>query len=328
MPDAIETVAHRAIKNGVFPGCTIALVRKGERFVRAFGTLAHNGEPAREDTIYDLASITKSIPVASLILKLADDEVLAFTDLVRTWIPELQNDHAATIEDLLRYRVHGEPMSLIAQLAPKEIQQHIFRTGFADLPGESHYSNLPAYLLGIIIERATGKRIDRLAHETFFGPLNMASTFFGLGAEYTDVSVYSAIAPTETLETGDVVGIVHDESARAFARDGIVVGHAGLFSNANDMATFLEALLAGSFPYIVKGAQRGLGWELNRGAFMGSHFGPRTIGKTGFTGTSVVCDCDRGVGLVILSNRTYPNRPETNMAINEFRHAVADMVLQ
>ncbi len=324
MPDEIETVANRAIQQGVFPGCTIALVRKGERFVRAFGTLAHNGEPAREDTIYDLASITKSIPVASLILKLAHDESLALNDLVRTWIPELQNDHAATIEDLLRYRVHGEPMSLIAQLAPKEIQQHIFRTGFADLPGESRYSNLPAYLLGIIIERAGGKSIDRLAREVFFEPLNMQSTFFPVAGMDFDVS--HSIAPTEILETGDVVGIVHDESARAFAREGQVVGHAGLFSNAGDMATFLEALLAGSFPYIVKGAQKGLGWELNRGAFMGLRFGPRTFGKTGFTGTSVVCDCDRGVGLVILANRTYPNRPETNAAINEFRHAVASTV--
>lgn len=326
MPKEIETIAARAIKDGVFPGCTIAIVRKGERVLGAYGTLAHNGESAREDTIYDMASVTKSIPVSSLILKLIHDGALTLSDLVRTWIPELQNDHAATIEDLLRYRVHGEPMSLIAHLAPKEIQQHIFRSGFTDLPGESHYSNLPAYLLGIIIERVSGKTIDVLARETFFEPLNMQSTFFpvvGLGFD-----VAHSIAPTETLEDGDVVGIVHDESARAFAREGKVVGHAGLFSNAGDMANFLEALLAGSFPYIVKGAQKGLGWELNRGAFMGSHFGPRTFGKTGFTGTSVVCDCDRGVGLVILSNRTYPNRPENNAAINTFRYAIADIVLK
>jgi CubicO group peptidase (beta-lactamase class C family) len=219
-------------------------------------------------------------------------------------------------------------MSLVAHLAPKEIQRHIFATGFADLPGESHYSNLPAYLLGIIAERVGGKKIDVLARETFFEPLNMSSTFFGLGPESTDISVYSTIAPTETEESGDVVGIVHDESARAFAREGIAVGHAGLFSNAPDLTTFLEALLAGSFPYIVKGAQKGLGWELNRGTFMGSHFGPRTFGKTGFTGTSVVCDCDRGIGLVILSNRTYPSRPHNNEAISAFRRSIADLVLK
>ncbi len=326
MPELIETLAKEAIKAGVFPGCVIGLVKKGDRTIRAFGTLAHNGEPAREDTIYDLASVTKSIPVSSLILKLVHEELLTLQDLVRTWIPELQNDHAATIEDLLRYRVHGEPMSLIAHLSPKEIQQHIFTAGFADLPGASHYSNLPAYLLGIIVERVTGKSIANAARDAFFDPLNMHSTFFPVEGYVPDVA-YS-IAPTETEEAGDVVGIVHDESARAFAREGRVVGHAGLFSNAHDMATFLEALLAGSFPYVVKGAQKGLGWELNHGAFMGSHFGPRTFGKTGFTGTSILCDCDRGLGLVILSNRTYPVRPADNTAINAFRHAVADMLVQ
>ena len=60
---------------------------------------------------------------------------------------------------------------------------------------------------------------------------------------------------------------------------------------------------------------------------MGKKFGPRTFGKTGFTGTSILCDTDRGVGLVILSNRTYPNRPQDNSAINAFRAAVADVVL-
>lgn len=326
MPQHIDTLTERAIKEGVFPGCVVGIVRIGERTIRAYGTIALNGEKAREDTIYDLASITKSIPVASLILKLASEGILDLTDLVRKWIPELQNDHAATVEDLLKYRVYGEPMSLIAHLSLREIRQHIFSTGFSELPGESHYSNLPAYLLGIIVERAGGKPIDLLAHQTYFAPLNMRSTFFPVTGTTLDVSM--SIAPTETEEHGDVIGIVHDESARAFAREGVAVGHAGLFSNAHDLATFLEALLAGSFPYIVKGAQKGLGWELNHGAFMGPYFGPRTFGKTGFTGTSVLCDTDRGVGLIILSNRTYPTRPKDNAAINAYRSAVAAEVLQ
>ncbi len=326
MPNSIDTLAERAVTEGVFPGCVIGIVRTGERVIRAYGTLALNEETAREDTIYDLASVTKSVPVASLVLKLVSDGALGLTDLVRTWIPELRNDHAATIEDLLRYRVHGEPMSLVAHLAPKEIQGHILASGFAELPGESHYSNLPAYLLGIVIERVSGKTIDVLAREVLFEPLNMRSTFFPVAG--TPIDVAMSIAPTETEEEGDVLGIVHDESARAFAREGKAVGHAGLFSNAGDLATFLEALLAGSFPYIVKGAQKGLGWELNHGAFMGPHFGPRTFGKTGFTGTSILCDTDRGVGLIILSNRTYPTRPADTAAINVFRSAVAGEVLR
>ncbi len=324
MPNEIDTLAEQAVKDGVFPGCAIAIVRIGDRSIKSYGTRALNGEPARDDMVYDLASVTKSVPVSSLILKLNQEGALTLKDMVRTWIPELQNDHAATIEDLLKYRVHGERMATLAHLTPKEITARIFETGIS-LPGASQYSNLPAFLLGIILERATGKSIDVLAREAFFDPLNMRSTFFGIAGVQPDVSI--SIAPTETEESGDVQGIVHDESARVFARAGRAVGHAGLFSNASDMATFLEALLAGSFPYIVKGAHKGLGWELNHGAFMGTKFGPRTFGKTGFTGTSILCDTDRGVGLVILSNRTYPTRPEDNRSINAFRAAVADRVL-
>lgn len=323
MPKEIDTLAAEAVRNQTFPGCVVAIVRKGERRVQAYGTIAYNGEPVREDTVYDVASITKSIPVSSLVLTLIDRKSLALNDLVRTWIPELQNDHAATVEDLLKYRVYGEPMSLIAHLSPKEIQRHIFQAGFSDLPGESHYSNLPAYLLGIIIERVSGKTIDVLARDEFFGPLNMHSTFFPVAGYVSDPSL--SIAPTETLEDGDIHGIVHDESARVFAREGKAVGHAGLFSTAHDLATFAESLLAGGFPHVVKGAQKGLGWELNHGVFMGKKFGPRTFGKTGFTGTSIVCDTDRSLALIILSNRTYPTRPADNTAINAFRGALADI---
>ncbi len=326
MPKEIDTLVGNAIKEHVFPGCVVAIVRTGERIIAPYGTLAYQGEPVREDTVYDVASVTKSVPVSSLILKLAAEETITLQDMVRTWIPELQNDHAATIEDLLKYRVHGEPMSLIAHLAPKEIQKHILQTGFADLPGESHYSNLPAFLLGIILERAGGKRLDDLARIHLFQPLNMHATFFPVEGFVPDVAM--EIAPTETEEAGDVRGIVHDESARAFAREGRPVGHAGLFSTAGDLANFFESVLAGGLPYVVKGAHKGLGWELNHGAFMGTKFGPRTFGKTGFTGTSVLCDTDRGVAVIILSNRTYPSRPADNAGINAFRSKVADAVFQ
>jgi beta-N-acetylhexosaminidase len=325
MREAIDELAQRAISSKVFPGCVIVIVRKGERIVLPYGTLAYNDESVREDTIYDCASITKSIPTASLVLTLVAEGTITLKDLARTWIPELRNDHAATIEDLLRYRVYGSPMSHIAHLSPRDIERYIFETGFVDVPGEERYSNLPAYLLGIIIERAAGKNIDALARDLFFKPLNMCNTFFPVqGFRYDPMM---SVAPTETIETGDVHGIVHDESARAFAHCGSAVGHAGVFSNAIDLSHFAEALLSGSLPHIVRGAQMGLGWELNRGTFMGSHFGPRTFGKTGFTGTSFVCDTDRGVALIILSNRTYPTRPEDSHAINSFRAAIAEQIL-
>lgn len=325
MDKRITELAEQAIREKVFPGCVVAIVRVGERIILPYGELRYGGEDVQEDTMYDLASVSKSIPLSSLTHMLVKDGVLKHDDLVRSWIPELQFDRAATIEDLLRYRVYGPRMSELADRTPKEIAQAVFQTGFPELPGETRYSNAPAYLLGIILERATGKPLHECARERLFLPLAMANTFYPVGG-HDQIARFGTIAPTEYLEGHEVCGIPHDESARTFARAHMSVGHAGLFSNAHDLSNFVESLLAGGYPEIVKSAHKGLGWEVNAGWFMGRIFGPRTFGKTGFTGTSVVCDTDRKIGIVILSNRTYPKRPDDSTAINAFRSGVHEAV--
>jgi CubicO group peptidase (beta-lactamase class C family) len=283
------------------------------------GSYTYDGDGVVEEgTVYDVASITKAI-TASLALAAVADGVLALTDLVRTHIPELRNDHAATVEDLLRYRVHAGKMSALAERPAREILAQVLKEGFHMPDGTEHYSNVPAFLLGMIVERVGGAQLAVLAQRELFDPLGMRDSSFMVSRKHA--------APTEIDANGIVQNIVHDESARAFAREEMSVGHAGMFSTAPDILNFLEVLLRGRYPAIVEGAQKGLGWELNKKWFMGSRFGPRTFGKTGFTGTSIVCDCDRGVALVILSNRTYPKRPADSDAINTFRQDIANCVL-
>jgi CubicO group peptidase (beta-lactamase class C family) len=327
MRKEISDRAEQAIAGGVFPGCVIGVVRAdGDRSIVALGHFAYDqGRPTTIDTVYDVASVTKSIPVASLAAIALDRDLLSLSDLVRTHIPELKNDHAATIEDLLRYRVRGARMSELRYETFEEIRTHVFESGFTDLPGASAYTNLPAFLLGIVLERALGKSIPALADEHFFQPLRMArSTFFPHRDDCT---------PTEIDERGEVRGMPHDESAYVFAAERRAVGHAGLFSTVPDLLNFLEAILKGGKPFaaIRDAAQKGLGWQLNEKYFMGSRFGPRTFGKTGFTGASVVADADRGVALAILSNRTYPTRPadaySIESGINTFRADIANIVL-
>ncbi len=72
----------------------------------------------------------------------------------------------------------------------------------------------------------------------------------------------------------------------------------------------------------------GLGWELNQLRYMGEHCGEHTFGKTGFTGTLVVADVEKGIAYVILSNRIYPKRPETSAAINTVRAAIGNILLK
>ena len=327
MPEKIAKIAQSAILDNVFPGCVIGIARSfdSETLVLPFGTLAYDSEKkVTEDTLYDMASVTKSIPLAALAHIYIAQGKLNLTDLVRTYIPELRKDRAATIQDLLLYKVHGEPLSLLAHLSAKEITLRVFEQGFPELRGEPQYSNLPAFLLSIILERITGKGLAEQGDAVLFAPLGMTHTGF------FPTAPNSEIAPTEIVDGKEIRGIVHDESARAFASEGIAVGHAGLFSTVPDMLLFIRALLSGKYPEVVGGAQKGLGWQLNQKYFMGKRFGPRTFGKTGFTGASVVSDTDRGIALVILSNRTYPKRPsdsyDIKSAINTFRSDVADIV--
>lgn len=337
MTPGIAVLVERAISDKVFPGCVIGIVRaNGKREVVSFGRLRYQDDSpeVREDTIYDLASVTKSIPVASLAATFVGEGRLNLSDKVVQHIPELRNDFGATIEDLLRYRVKGPRMSAIDLPTFEQIRTHIFESGFDGPPGESNYSNLPAFLLGIILERIGGEILPALAEKYFFSPLKMNdTTFFPHDIE--------RIAPTEVVEGKEIRGIVHDESARLFAAKRRAVGHAGLFSTAPDLLNFLEALLIEgcqtSLRAVIDAAERGLGWQLNQPWFMGSQVSKMTFdskgsrfGKTGFTGTSVVVDREKGIGLVILSNRTYPIRPpdaaSIHAAINSFRSSVADIV--
>lgn len=331
MSDALRERANRAIAEKVFPGCCIGVVRKdGTREIFPFGrfTYENDAPEVAQDTIYDLASVTKSIPVASLAAVFASTVPPRFDlgEKVTKYIPELQNDFGATIEDLLRYRVHGPRMSLLKFSTFEQVRTHIFEQGFVAPPGESEYTNLPAFLLGVVLERVSGEILPALAHKYFFGPLEMnETTFFP-----HDVS---RVAPTEIEGGIEIRAIVHDESARIFAQKRRAVGHAGLFSTAPDLLNFLEALLNKGDPFvsIAEAAEEGLGWQVNQPWFMGKERNEKTFGKTGFTGTSVLIDRAKGIGLVILSNRTYPQRPSDaasiHAAINLLRADIADIVL-
>lgn len=332
MRNEIKSRAERAIREKVFPGCVVGAVKKsGERTVLPFGRFTYDSDAqsVREDTIYDVASITKSIPTASLALTLISEGKLRLTDQAKMYLPELCNDHGATIEDLLTYRVQGSQLSTLKDRTDDGILEYVFKCGFSGPPAEPVYTNLPALLLGLVVERIAGDTLDHLAQKYFFDPLEMSHTTF-----FPNIVVYETtnIVPTEIVDGTEIRGIVHDESARVFARAGRAVGHAGLFSTAPDILNFLEALLQGKLPAVADGAQKSLGWQRAEPWFMGSHFGSCAFGKTGFTGTSVAADREHGVALVILSNRTYPQRPpdasSIHSAMNTFRADIADIVLR
>lgn len=357
MEDQIKLKVEEAIVNKTFPGCVIGYVTKnGTRQILPFGNFTYDIESnkVQKNTIYDIASLTKSIPTGSLALTLIDQGKLKITDKLIDYIPEFNNSDRENvlIKHLLTYTLDGYGLATAidgadgASLNKRTFQdfyQTLMTHNFDKRPGTVFkYTNIPAALLGLVIEKILGKTIDVLADEYFFRPLKMNRTTF-----FPEIFDLQEIVPTEINDwRGLVHGIVHDESAYICKKENKIVGHAGLFSTAGDILTFLEMLLNKG---VLKGKKyfsediiqqmqnnqipelndfTGLGWELNQPRYMGKYCTPHTFGKTGFTGTLCVCDLDKEIAYVILSNRTYPKRSTDSSVINRFRADIGEIILK
>jgi CubicO group peptidase (beta-lactamase class C family) len=350
MEESIRKSVYLAIDSQVFPGSVVGIVnRAGQRWVMPFGRYTYEGKSpvVKEDSLYDVASITKSIPTASVALKLIDEGRLHLDDKVLRFIPELANSHRDSVKvwHLLTHTLcFSYQLSAYRDLSAETILNELFSKEFGKPPGSSFsYSNGASILLGILIERICGTRLDLLADEWFFKPLKMEKTgFFPLL-----ICEKEQIVPTEIdLWRNRVIqGEVHDESTYAL-RSAIIPGSAGLFSTVPDLLNFLQMLLMGGVlegrrffsPRAIEqmrtnqigpiGGCTGLGWELMQHSFMGLRCSDQTIGKTGFTGCSCVCDMEQGVGIVLLSNYTFPRRKQTREPIDLMRRVLADIVFE
>jgi CubicO group peptidase (beta-lactamase class C family) len=356
MEESIKQRIEEALEQKVFPGCVVGVVRRdGTRTILPFGRFTYDATApeVKEDSIYDTASLTKSIPTGSLALQLIDHGKLKITDKLIDYIPEFNNSDRENvlIKHLLTYTIDGyglastldgHDLNSLNKRSAAQLQQLLLTHDFERRPGTVFkYTNIPASLLGMVIEKIYGQPLDVLADEHFFKPLSMTRSTFSPEKFSLD-----EIVPTEIDDwRGEVRGIVHDESAYIAKKEGKIVGHAGLFSTAGDILTFLEMLLRDGelngqrffSDKIIREMETnqipelndstGLGWELNQPRYMGKHCLPHTFGKTGFTGTLCVCDREKEVAYVILSNRIYPKRPPDSAAINAVRADIGNLIL-
>ncbi len=344
----ITKEATMAIENKTFPGCVVGIVNKnGERQILPFGNFTYDqsSQSVKEDTIYDTASLTKSIPTGSLALQLIDEGKLKLTDKLIDYIPEFRNSDRENvlIKHLLTYTIDGYGLASLKGKSTAGLYETLLTHDFEKRPGTVFkYTNIPAALLGLVVEKINGDTLDNLADKHFLKPLKMTRSTF-----YPENFPIEEIVPTESDDwRGLVHGIVHDESAYICKKEGKIVGHAGLFSTAPDILNFLEILLhKGTFQgrkyfseKIVEQMETnqisdlndftGLGWELNQPRFMGDYCTPHTFGKTGFTGTLAICDIQKGIAYVILSNRIFPKRSTDSAAINTFRKSIGEIILK
>ena len=338
--------------DSAFPGAVIAVGRHDTvLLLSAVGHYAAgDNRPVTAQTIYDMASLTKVIGLTTAMMMLVDSGKIDLDAPIQRYVPAFRGamKERVTVRHLLTHS-SGLPAwrRLFAESSTREEALALVdTTALLRQPGDTFiYSDLGAMTLMQAVEAVTGQRIDSFLDARVFGPLGMTSTRY-LPPE----SWRSRIAPTENdtaFRHRMLHGEVHDENA---GRLGGVSGHAGLFSDAPDLARFAQWLLdsrippgrppggAGAYlPHdlvveftrrqdIPPGSSRALGWDTpSENSSAGTKLGPRAFGHTGFTGTSIWIDPDRDLFIILLSNRVNPTRANTK--ILQVRRRVADLVV-
>jgi uncharacterized protein YbbC (DUF1343 family)/CubicO group peptidase (beta-lactamase class C family) len=324
----ISDVARSEVQNRDIPGAVVLIGnRRRVIYWRAFGYLIRHPRPIPmpRNAIFDLASLTKAVATTAAVMQLIERGKLELAAPAARYWPAFgaNGKHRITLRELLTHYSGlapdlklAHPWSGYPEAMRKIVAERPIRP-----PGTAYiYSDINFEVLGEIVRRVSGERLDRYCARHIFGPLKMRDTSFR-PARY---KLYR-VAPTEKI--GDVIrrGEVNDPTAY---RMGGVSGDAGLFSTANDLAIFARMLLNGGSingvrilrPATVaamttpesprRGSRlRGFGWDIggplasNRDALapVGSY------GHTGYTGTLIWIDPVSKTYVIVLTNRVYPD---------------------
>lgn len=328
MIDRAFSEAARYVAEGRIPGATLGIVTAdGGREVRLAG-LAQRvpvEAPLTRDHWFDLASVSKVIATTRFVLRLADEGRIDLDRPLTDAIPDLrQYDVAGAAERRLTFRdclVHRTFLPAVEPIYtygddPARLRAFVLQREWKH--GPPVYSDINFILLGIAVERIIGAGLDAL-------PL-------GSGLSWGPPPG-PAVATEHCQWRGRVlVGEVHDENCSAM---GGRTGHAGLFGTVDGVLNFAAGLLDGSGATAamleairtpVEG-HRTAGWEIRFPGWSGGQAcSAGTIGHTGFTGTGLWVDFERGVAWTLLTNRVHPTR-HFDSGIFELRPATGDAVI-
>ncbi len=325
---AVDRVVERGVAAAGFPGAAVIIGRRDATVLsKGYGMLDYSPASAHvspERTLYDLASLTKVVATTSAVMVLFDEHRVALDAPVARYLPAFARGAKSlvTIRELLEHRSGlpaGRNLSHYAH-SPAEARRLVLATSLEHAPGSvQQYSDVGMDILGFVVEAIAHEPLDRFVHRRIFAPLGMTSTMF-----VPTAALRARAAPTVLHNVrGPLKGRVHDGDASAL---GGVAGHAGLFSTASDLSRFARMLLDGGtldgkrivadstvalFTHRSSG-WRALGWDTCAGgASCGQHMSERAYGHTGFTGTSLWIDPDRGLYVIVLSNWLH-ERPDGN----------------
>ncbi len=342
----IDELVHQAITDHLIPGAVV-VVGHNERVVfhRAYGSrsLVPTREAMTENTIFDMASLTKPMMTAVAVMQLYEKGKIGFDEPVAKYLPEFAANGKGdiTIRDLLTHYSGLPPDLSLAD--PWEGRAEAYKLAYACVPAgppgvKFVYSDINFIVLGALVEHLSGLPLEIYTQRYIIEPLGLKHTRFLppeswiplIAPTQYEHGLSASGIPNQRTGPGDVVlrGVVHDPTSR---RMGGVAGHAGLFSSADDVAVYAQNLLdrlAGKpsrFPLtrttlrkMVSPEQpaggkavRGFGWDINSpySSNRGKIFPIGSFGHTGFTGTSLWIDPKSDTYVVVLTNAVHPNGP-------------------
>lgn len=359
----IDEFIKKEIEEG-FPGAALIIVRDGKILKQtAYGyklkydeneTLLAQPELLTLDTMFDLASLTKMYATNYALMQLVDQGKLNVNDPIQKYIPEYsgcnpENEYRETrlVRDLLTHTAGYAPTvefydparaspDLYSQDKQQTEQIIITKLGFERSRDSDHlpvYSDIDYMLLGFIIERISGMGLDQYVHINYYQPLGLTHTLFNpLKDPRYQKSDFAATEVKGNTRGGSInfpnvcrqviQGQVHDEKA-SYSLGGIS-GHAGLFSNLQEMAILCQLMLNnGTYegmrfwsknvqdqfvaPY-ERDPSFGLGWRLNRNKslpWFGLHASEEAYGHTGWTGNCSVIDPKYALAIILLTNKRH-----------------------
>lgn len=369
--NAVDSIVNDAIVQKAFPGCVVMAVHEGGIvYYKAFGNYKYEPSPAVNlESIFDLASVTKISATTVSVMKLYEEGKLDLKKDLGDYLPWVRGTNKANlqIEDILLHQAGlvpfiafyretidtatGIPNPAIYSDKPKpgfsvRVAENLYeRNDYTDVmfnrilksqlgPKNKYvYSDNDFIFLGKIIEQITGMTLDQYVQKTFYQPMGMMTTGFKPRERFP----VDRMVPTETekhFRRQTMQGDVHDEGASMF---GGVAGHAGLFSDAYDLAMLYQMLLNGGelngnrflkaetiklfTAYHSKVSRRGYGFDkpekdntIRKDPYPASLVSPQTFGHTGYTGTCVWVDPKYDLVYIFLSNRVYPTRENNKIS--------------
>lgn len=365
MLEQISQRMNEAVEENVFPGAVVLVAYQGKIvFHEAFGSsrVIPQKVPMTQGTLFDIASLTKPVATTTACMFLIQRGLLKLEDPVDKIISEFRNGekdkvmifHLLTHSSGLRAwrpfyqevnpEVQGQPELLGDGATRQRIYGMLHKEPLSyPTATQSLYSDLGFILLGEIIERLTGMKLDRFCEQEIFPEFELVGTFFLPWREESSRSrlVGRIVAATEECPWRKKVlsGVVEDENAYAM---GGVAGHAGLFSTALDLYRFLEILLhadsgdaAVLSPKLVRTflerkteipkSSWALGWDTpSMPSASGQFFSHNSFGHLGYSGTSIWVDRDQRLIVILLTNRVHPTRK--NNKIQKFRPQIHDLI--